>query len=62
MNNPYEEKIRLWLQHPPKPRFPKPMNLPPFKKQSFRSYAEMNAWKRQYLLRIAEQGGLTWSF
>ena len=32
-----EEKIRLWLKHPPKIQFPVPLNLPEFSKKSFRS-------------------------
>ena len=41
-------------------KFPVPCNLPPFSKQSFRNYEEMNAWKREYLKRIAAQGGIKW--
>ena len=55
-----EQKIRLWLKHPPVMKFPVPCNLPYFPKQSFRNYAEMNAWKREYLKRIAAQGGIKW--
>lgn len=55
-----EQKIRLWLEHPPVMKFPVPSNLPPFSKQSFRNYEEMNAWKREYLKRIAAQGGIKW--
>ena len=55
-----EQKIRLWLEHPPVMKFPVPCNLPPFSKQSFRNYEEMNAWKREYLKRIAAQGGIKW--
>ncbi len=57
-----EQKIRLWLKNPPRMEFPEPANLPSFPPQSFRSYAEMNAWKREYLLRIAAQGGIKWKF
>lgn len=60
--DPREEKIRLWLKNPPKMRFPEPVNLPKFSKKSFRNYEEMNAWKRDYLKQIAEQGGLQWKF
>jgi len=43
-----EQKIRLWLKYPPRMKFPEPVNLPAFPPQSFRSYEEMNAWKREF--------------
>ncbi|MBQ7208920.1 MAG: hypothetical protein IJS01_14070 [Lentisphaeria bacterium] len=55
-----EQKIRLWLAHPPRMDFPVPTDLPKFSKKSFRSYDEMNAWKRAYLCEIAAQGGGKW--
>ena len=55
-----EQKIRLWLKNPPEMKFPEPLNLPWFPKKSFRNYEEMNAWKREYLKAIAEQGGIRW--
>ncbi len=55
-----EQKIRLWLANPPVIKFPVPINLPKFPKKSFRNYEEMNAWKREYLKKIAAQGGLKW--
>ncbi|OQA83828.1 MAG: hypothetical protein BWY31_02767 [Lentisphaerae bacterium ADurb.Bin242] len=57
-----EQKIRLWLKNPPKMQFPEPLNLPKFSPMSFRNYDEMNAWKREYLKRIAAQGGIKWKF
>lgn len=57
-----EQKIRLWLKNPPRMKFPEPFNLPAFPPQSFRSYEEMNAWKREYLKQIAAQGGIKWKF
>lgn len=56
------QKIELWLKNPPEMNFPTPVNLPGFTKKSFRNYAEMNAWKREYLKEIAAQGGLKWKF
>ncbi len=53
-------KIQLWLKTPDKTPMPVLLNLPPFHKKSFRSYEEMNAWKREYLLEIARNGGLKW--
>ena len=53
-------KFELWLKNPPEMKFPEPVNLPKFTKKSFRNYEEMNAWKREYLLEIARQGGIKW--
>ena len=57
-----KQKIQLWLNHPPKIKFPVPTNLPEFKHKSFRNYEEMNAWKRDYLKEIAARGGIKWKF
>lgn len=54
------QKIRLWLDNPPKIDLPVPTNLPKFSKKSFKNYDEMNAWKREYLKEIAAQGGIKW--
>jgi len=43
-------------------KFPTPINLPSFAPKSFRNYAEMNAWKQEYLKEIAKQGGVKWKF
>ena len=43
-----EQKIRLWLKNPPEMKFPEPLNLPKFTKQSFRNYQEMNAQEHQH--------------
>ncbi len=56
------QKIQMWLKNPPVMKFPEPVNLPKFHKKSFRSYDEMNEWKKEYLKRIAEQGGIQWKF
>ena len=55
-----EQKIRLWLADPPEMKFPVPVDLPKFSKKSFRNYDEMNAWKREYLSKIAARGGIKW--
>ncbi len=51
----YHAKIRMWAERqeviPPAPV----RSLPKFKAQRFRSHAEMNAWKADYLLRIAAE-------
>ena len=58
-------KIRFWAAEAARPGFrppscPVPENLPKFPPQRFSSYAEMNLWKRRYLLEIARQGGVKW--
>ena len=58
--DPRIEKFKLWLKNPPEMTFPTPVGLPPFSKQSFRNYDEMNAWKREYLKEIAARGGIQW--
>lgn len=60
-----QAKIRFWAAEASRPGFrprscPVPENLPPFSPQRFSSYAEFNAWKHQYLLEIARQGGVRW--
>ena len=64
MDDPHA-KIRIWAAEATRPGFrppscPVPENLPKFPPQRFSSYAEMNAWKRRYLLEIARQGGVKW--
>ncbi len=60
-----QAKIRWWAAESSRPGYrpppcPVPQNLPPFSPQRFSSYAELNAWKRGYLLEIARQGGVKW--
>jgi hypothetical protein len=51
----YKAKIRIWAaEQRVVPLLPGP-KVPPFKKQSFSNHAEMNAWKRQLLKKMAEQ-------
>lgn len=61
----YQAKIRFWVAAASRPGFrpppcPAPENLPPFSPQRFSSYAQLNEWKRRYLLEIARQGGVKW--
>lgn len=60
-----QAKVRFWAAEASQPGFrprscPVPEHLPPFPPQRFSSYAELNAWKRRYLLEIARQGGVQW--
>lgn len=49
----HRAKIRLWALNA-KPLGPEPgPALPRFRPQRFRTYAEMNAWKRELLLKVA---------
>ncbi len=57
----YQAKIRLWAASAaPRPTPPVPVGLPFFGTRRFSSHAELNAWKRRYLLEIARQGGVKW--
>jgi hypothetical protein len=58
-------KIRFWAAEAARPGFklppcPVPEQLPKFPPRRFSSYAELNEWKRGYLLEIARQGGVRW--
>ncbi len=60
-----QAKIRHWVTEASKPGFrprpcPQPENMPSFTPRRFFSYAELNEWKRGYLLEIARQGGVKW--
>ncbi len=57
----YEAKYRLWVEKPLAVRIPRAVGLPPIRSRRFNSYEEFNRWKREYLKRIAEQGGVRWS-
>jgi hypothetical protein len=57
----YEAKIKYWALKPQVPKLPKPIAWPAFSAKRFNSYQEMNEWKRQYLIEIAQQGGLKWT-
>jgi hypothetical protein len=45
----YRAKIRLWAQDRRVAPEPAPPELPQFRKQTFRSHAEMNRWKAALL-------------
>ena len=52
----YQAKIKLWAQNPKQqPLDPLP-RMPKVRSQKFSSYAEMNAWKQELLLRLAREG------
>ncbi|MFO8072799.1 MAG: hypothetical protein R6V85_13080 [Polyangia bacterium] len=57
----YRAKYSLWASRPvvhPLPRF---TGVPRFAPRRFRSYEELNRWKRELLARIARSGGLNWT-
>ena len=58
-------KIRFWAAEAAQPGHrplpcPQPDGLPAFAPRRFSSYAELNEWKRGYLLEIARRGGVKW--
>jgi hypothetical protein len=57
----YEAKLTLWARQPVVCALPQVAGLPRFGVKRFNSYAELNAWKRDLLLKLAEQGGVTWT-
>ncbi|MBN1557260.1 MAG: hypothetical protein JW951_03855 [Lentisphaerae bacterium] len=56
----YKAKIRAWVHAPPRFEPAVPESLPHFGCRRFSSYAEMNAWKREYRRAIARAGGVRW--
>jgi hypothetical protein len=57
----YKSKLDIWAKDPEVCSLPKVSGLPEFSVKRFNSYAEMNAWKKDYLEKIAAQGGVTWT-
>ena len=57
----FQAKLRFWAENPCVVAMPRITNLPKFSKKSFRSYAEMNEWKRSLLLELAKAGGAQWT-
>ena len=56
-----QAKLRIWAENPCVVAMPRITNLPKFSKKSFRSYAEMNEWKRSLLFDLAKAGGAKWT-
>lgn len=57
----YAAKYRLWAQAPEVRPMPRPVSLPAFQSRKFDSWEAFNAWKRQYLLEVAREGGIKWT-
>lgn len=57
----YYGKLNCWVKKPEVIPLPRPSALPKFKAKKFRSYEEMNRWKMEYLIEIAERGGVKWT-
>jgi hypothetical protein len=55
----YKAKLKIWVEQAKVWPLPE-CTLPSFPPQRFDSHEEMNAWKRNLLRRIAEQGGVRW--
>lgn len=57
----YNAKYKLWAADPKVvagPNMVLPIKFPP---QKFSSYQEMNEWKKNILVEIAEKGGVKWT-
>jgi len=50
----YRAKYRLWASNPRVMPASAPTRIPGFKSKRFSSHAEMNAWKREVLLQLAQ--------
>ncbi len=57
----YKAKLNIWAKDACVYSLPKVTRLPQFGSQRFSSYAEMNAWKKDFLARIARNGGVEWT-
>ena len=57
----YKAKLRLWALRPRVVALPRLEGLPRFGAKKFKSYDEMNAWKRELLKEIAAKGGCRWT-
>lgn len=57
----YAAKYDFWARAGKPCRLPTARGLPPFRSRKFSSYEEFNAWKRQRLEQIAQQGGIQWT-
>ena len=54
-------KLRIWAKNPQVVSMPQIANLPHFGKKSFRTYSEMNEWKKTLLRELARRGGAKWT-
>ena len=55
-----DAKLKLWAREGRVCPMPKAVGLPRFGVKRFRSYDEMNAWKREYLDEMAAKVGVRW--
>jgi hypothetical protein len=56
----YLAKYKIWAANPVVHPLPRCTGLPPIKSKKFKTYEEYNAWKEEYLLEIARNGGVRW--
>ncbi len=57
----YTAKLEIWARESRVYPLPKMIGLPRLPSKKFRSYAEMNAWKKELLGRLAQSGGVRWT-
>ena len=61
ISDDYSAKLDIWARNPKVCAVPRIGNLPRFRSKKFRTYEEMNAWKRALIEQIALNGGVKWT-
>lgn len=61
ISDDYNAKFEIWAKE--RKVFPMPKAKLPFRfaPRKFSSYEELNQWKKELLVKIAEKGGVKWS-
>ena len=54
-------KLLIWAEERKVYPMPKAVGIPHFGAKKFRSYDELNAWKKDLMVQIAAAGGLKWT-
>jgi len=61
ISDDYKAKLLLWARRGEVVKMPRIADVPNFGCKRFSSGAEMNAWKKELLEQIAQQGGVKWT-
>jgi len=57
----YAAKLEIWARECKVHPLPKIARLPRLPSKKFRSYTEMNVWKKDLLDQLAANGGVQWT-
>lgn len=57
----YGAKLDIWARNAKVCGTPKIANLPRFQSRKFRTYEEMNEWKRSLIDQMVLEGGVKWT-